>query len=140
VTLALGIFAFAIVAILGLLSASLNSDRGANSDSALTRMAETTVSQLRSQGFRRIHTNSIYSPPVTAPQYYYDNLGQLALNATGIPATAPLSNSVYSCTITRKASASTNLDYLTLEFRWPLSAPEARRQIRSVHASLANEY
>lgn len=137
VAAALGIFAFAMVATLSLLSVSLNSDQKAGHDSTLARMAESTISRLRSKGFVEIQTNSAYAPG-TSPQFFYDSNGELIADANGLPVRTATDASLYSCTLTRQASASPNLLYLHLEFRWPVTAPPDRQDLQVVNASFAN--
>lgn len=132
VTIAFGIFAFAIVAILGLLTTSLHSDQGAANDTTLARIAETTMTRLRSQGFTVVHTNTAYDATDTGTDFYYDFAGS--------PQDQPTADSHYGCVVTRTATASTNLDYLKLEFRWPVFAPTHRQESRMLNASFANEY
>jgi len=140
IVIAIGVFSFAIVAIFGLMAISLNSDKGAASDSTLSRIAETTVSQLRSQGYPSFHTNAAYAASDTNADYFFDSSGQLAVTSAGAPQSSGQADSVYSCTVTRKATASTNLDYINLEFRWPMAAPKSRQETKVVNTSFANYY
>jgi len=140
VVIAIGIFSFSIVAIIGLMAASLNSDKGAASDTTLSRITETTVSFIRSQGWSIVHTNTAYAEGETNSDLFFDSSGQLAMTSAGVPQSSGQPDSVYSCTVTRKAATSTNLDYINLEFRWPVAAPINRQETRMVNASIANTY
>lgn len=135
VTIAIGIFAFAIVCVMGLMSVSFNADRNAAHDTVLGRMSQTTTSYLKTRGFNFVHTNSQYL--LVEPDFYYDVLGNLQYDSAGKILTVPTSESVYCCAVIRKNSASTNLDYLSLQFRWPMAASEAKQETRTVTTSLA---
>lgn len=138
IALALGIFAFAIVAILGLLAVSMNSDKGAAVDSTLSQMTGTAISYLRSQGYTAVHTNAAFIATDTTSDFFFDSSGQLAVAVTGAPLTTAQLDSMYGCTVTRKVTTSANMDYLNLEFRWPVSAPTNRQETRTINASIAN--
>lgn len=134
--MALEIFSFAIIAVIGLLLTVTKSDKGAATDTTLAQMVESTVTQLRSTSFAAVHTNASYAD--AAPDFYYDVSGKMARDASGNPVTAAAEDSIFGCIVTRGGSSSTNMDYLVLDFRWPVSAPAANQQSRKLTASFAS--
>ncbi len=137
VMLALGIFTFAIMAVFGLLSVSVTSDKSAASDTAIAQMSATALSLIRAQSFYQIKTNTLFSG--TAPAFYFDLNGQIGLNSSGPPDTTTHTNSYYSCTIQRTVSpSSTNLLYLQYTFRWPIFAPATNQQSRVLNTTIGN--
>jgi uncharacterized protein (TIGR02598 family) len=137
IVLALGIFAFAVVAILGLLSVCLSSEKSSSADTALSFATQTAVTTVHNQGFEAVSTNTAYAG--TSPIFYFDAGGAISLDSTGALASTPQTDSIYSCTVTRKvASNSTNLLLLQFKFNWPIVAAPAQQQGRIVNASLAN--
>jgi uncharacterized protein (TIGR02598 family) len=71
VVLAVGVAAFVLVAITGLLSVSLNSARESATDTLIVSMASRALSDLRSQPF----TNLNPSLGATSNRLYFDDLG-----------------------------------------------------------------
>jgi len=130
VAIAVGIFAFAIVAVVGLLAVTVNSDKGAATDAVLARLTTTTVSKIRGMGFGAVKTNTSFSPGDQNVDFYYDNQGS--------PTTLAAGNAIFGCEVTRKDTASINLYLLNLKFRWPLAAPSDQQQTRDVTATIAN--
>jgi len=158
IVLALGVFVFAITAILGLMSIGSNSDLAAATDTSLASMAQYVDSYVRHQGFSAVSgTNVItgvttaapYPPGNSHPNFYFDVSGNVIVNSNGIPdTTGTIPNSVYSCTvsITPVASGVTvpatglktnNLLFLRYDFRWPVTAHHINPD-RTVYSSLAN--
>ena len=137
IVLALGIFAFAVVAILGLLSVCLSSEKTSSTDTALSFATQTAVTTLRGQGFGAVSTNTAYAG--TSPIFFFDSGGTISLDSTGALASTPQADSIYSCTVKRTVSGnSANLLLLQFKFNWPVAAPAAQQQSRIVNASLAN--
>ena len=146
IALALGIFAFAIVALLGLVVVGTDSTRESATDTALGMMTQTTLVYLRSQVYATTRTrvaSGSYNQTNTTPSFYYDNAGRMALDANGNPATTVQSDSVYYCVVSGRAPAgasvsTSNLLYLQLQFRSPATVPVSAQPIRIVDASIAN--
>jgi hypothetical protein len=142
---AVGIFVFCIVAVVGLLTVSLKTDRLASVDTQLALMTEVTSSILKNQGFANVSTNSLYTG--ASPALYFNSSGQVALDSNNKVAFATQkSDSVYACTITCRQpasfnpyiSTSTNLLYLQLRFGWPATAPTANQATRIVNMTMVN--
>jgi uncharacterized protein (TIGR02598 family) len=114
VVLALGVIAFAIIAIIGLLSMTLRSGREANEDTLLPLMAGRIVDALRATKFQEL-TNSTNYPDGT--RIYFDS--------QGLPSAEP-SAQVYQCEIRWSAGPpspgedlSATLKRAVLTFTWP---------------------
>lgn len=129
VTMAIGIFAFAIVAVIGLLAVSMNSDKAAASDSVLALMTQDVTARLRGQPFATLAALPGYADTDLNPDFYYSMEGSLT------PVTH--ADAYYSCRVARRATASPNLDCLSLEFRWPKAVPTAQQSSRFVTLSVA---
>lgn len=139
VVMALAIFSFAIIALFGLMSAGLRNSRESGADLALGLMTQTAISTLHSEGFTAVEQNSAYGNS-NAPDLYFDADGKLIVNAAGQPVTAQPADGLYACTVLRSTPANlstTNAILLRLEFAWPLSAPVANRQKKTILTSLA---
>lgn len=139
--MALGIFAFAIIALFGLMSVGLRSGKESASDLALGLMTQTASSVLHSQGFGEVSTNARYGSTDTTPDLYFNNDGDMRADGSGRPATQPAANDVYACAIQRcapGAMTTTNAVLMRMVFSWPLSAPATNRQTKTILTSLAN--
>lgn len=140
VVLALGIFAFAIIALFGLISASLQSSRESASDLSLGLMTQTVSSVLKMEGFASAATNAAYGTN-TSDIFFFNSDGELARGAGGKPVSAAQTNSFFTCAVTRVQPAglsTTNALAFRVVFSWPHNAPRAQRQTRTVLTSLAN--
>jgi len=140
VTIALGILAFALTAIMGLLSASLQSSRDGINDTLIAGMSTSLLNTIRKQ--------NLTADPADI-HIYFDRSGQ-RLNPIldGIlqpmdVATARAEDAIYDCAVTVdsdpatiSADGSANLWRLTLDFRWPIGAANAPNQ-QKIHADLA---
>jgi len=132
VALSLGIVAFALTAVVSLLSVSLDADRAARDDTLLAEIARSTVSELRSVPFadalKRVQEQ---------PTLYFDAEGAAVANAA---------QAAYECHRTatedaeRTGTQGPNLLRVRLEFRWPPGAGSAGAEAgnrRVVHVNLA---
>lgn len=139
ITLAIGIFAFAIVGLLALMNVSMASNKEAAIDTALLRMTDTVVSLLKTQDPSAILASPYYSVADDSPDFYFNFEGRPALNSSQQPDTHPAADSFYSCTIRRSAAGNStpSLFFLQIEFRWPLGVVPDRQQSREVNLSMA---
>jgi len=139
VVIAVGIFAFAVVAIFGLMSVGLRSGRESANDLALGLMTQTVSSVLRVQGFSSNLNNAAYGSANTTPNFYFNLDGDLARDASGVPSTTASTN-YYGCAVARSSASfqTTNAMLLRLVFTWPMQAPPANRQTRVVLTSMVN--
>ena len=149
VVLAIGLFSFALLALVGLLTVGLKGSRESGDDTILSLCTETTQALVRAEGFSRVLTNALYAPGNTTPDFFFDSGGILLTDSAGAPLRTQNTNALYGCLVTRcdpdqfqkdldPAQRTTNLLVYQLKFVWPLAAPAANRQQRVVPASLAN--
>lgn len=118
VSLAMGILAFVVLAILGLLGVGMTSGRSAQTDTALTAATRFAVSSLQ--------TNNPASVAGTSFWFNYDGLPLASSN-----------NAQFQCFVGTNVpvASAPRLVGLRLEFRHPLSAPAASRTTNFVYAS-----
>ena len=114
IVLAIGVFVFAIVAILALMSIGSNSNLAAATDTSLAEMTQYVDSYVRHQGFT-VLSGSIAIPNGAIPgglpsspylnnakaNFFFDVSGNVITNSsTGIPdTTGTYSTEIYSCTV-----------------------------------------
>ncbi|MBC8002382.1 MAG: hypothetical protein H7X97_07315, partial [Opitutaceae bacterium] len=126
ITLALGIAAFAITAIVGLLSITLQTSKSAMDDTLLAKMTGDLVNTLRKQDFSNIKNAST--------NVFFDISGKRLnnLDSAGLiqamPVTTAISQgAIYECEPVVTADTNTlnpdgttpNLWHITLKFHWP---------------------
>ncbi len=144
VVIALGLVSFALLSLVGLLLTGLRTSRESGEDTSLAFCTETAQDLLRAAGFSNALNKAAYAPGEATPDFYFDSLGGLQTDTNGVPLTNANSESLYGCTVTRRAPApaplqtTTNFQIYQLKFVWPLAAPAANRQERIVPVSLAN--
>jgi len=168
IVLAIGVFVFAIVAILALMSIGSNSNLAAATDTSLAEMTQYVDSYVRHQGFTSLSGSNPAipgSPTLTSayfnnatPNFFFDGSGNVIVSsATGLPdTTGTYSNALYSCTVSASpapnvpavaaatgvalSATSSNLLYLRYDFRWPCIAHKAPKYPpdRTVYSSVAN--
>lgn len=142
VAIALGIVAFALTAIVGLLSATVKTTKLSMDDMLLSEMSSDLVNTLRKQDFTNIPNN-----PASV---FYDVSGKRINGVdatTGVisslaTATAISQGAIYACTptvvsdITMEANGVPNLWRISLAFQWPAGAASALNQ-KTIHADIA---
>jgi len=136
VAIAMGLFSFAIVSVIGLFAVSLNSDKGAADETVLARMAENSTSLLKTRGIEIVRANPAFGSNNVTPNFFFDVNGRAALATNGLPLTNAQADSIYSCVIRRKSTVEANRDVVLIEFRWPVTAPFNRQQSRQFQTSL----
>jgi len=120
VVIAIGIFAFAILGILVLMTTALDNARLSATDTALAAMTLEVSTELRSQRFDELFARLGSGGDFTA---YFQEDGTRVPGAAGAH---------YACRVTGTMDAPglyTNTTFFvgTLEFSWPLAAPAERR-------------
>lgn len=124
VVLALGILAFSLVAIIGLMDVGLKASRSAQVDTLESGAARSLVSALRTNDLTTFSGTTIW------------------LNYDGTP-NASSNGAVYQCVVSTNAPppgiSSTNMIGLQLAIQYPVSAPPAGRLTRTFHASLLRQ-
>ena len=152
VALALGVVAFALVAIVGLMSISMKSGKDSMDDTLLSAMTTAAISGLRAQHFiDATHlagasgvlpgTAATSSTAATVlPIEYFDDSGTLLSSA---------SNALYQCTMTLQPDGATagapdangnqavNMVRVSLAFAWPIAAAGNLPNVRIVTSSIA---
>lgn len=136
VVLALGVVAFAIVAILGIVPTGLHTSHGAQDETRAAQIAQSVLSSLTSQAQTqfsnlqlRLNDNSTTSLNLTTSEtkrIYADNDGKLAAASDG---------AVYAVDITTdNAPAGFDPDYanqVVVSVAWPASAPATAQTKRN---------
>ncbi|XHR29765.1 MAG: Verru_Chthon cassette protein B [Chthoniobacteraceae bacterium] len=143
IVLAIGVVSFALIAILGLISAGVNSSRSALNESLMAAMSRQIVSDLRQQQFA---SNSLFtsvnSGTSTLQTAYFDANGVRLLSSDGLhdvtAAEAKQQQAIFQCDVT--ASSDTDrmgpvaatvsvpcLVNVMLTFQWPLGAKNPSR-------------
>lgn len=168
VTMAIGIFAFALVSIFGLLGAATQSDLASDRDTILVRMANQVLNDLRPVPFDCLwkadpHSDieryfaDLPNPPrpkqsdIPEPSEYFFTADGLMITPKPDKGDPRI---IYYCEVVKSPDKASNVDStrsygadgranrLTLEmkFEWPFSAPEANRRGRVLYESLARYY
>jgi uncharacterized protein (TIGR02598 family) len=118
VTLALGVAAFCLIAIFGLVPVGVQTNRNATSQSAATNIIAAVVADLRATP--KASTTSVQfgiTFGTNPPPLYFDGAGQFT---TSLAAT-----SRYQLNITWNPSAPTGLPYADIKVTWPAAATQA---------------
>ncbi len=141
VVVAIGLFSFVIVAMVGLLSVGLNSSRESSDDTRLALCAQTVFSLLRAEGFAGAQANSEYDKGNTDPDFLFDSGGRLLTDSGGQPLVTS-AESYYSCAVTLEPlplnQPTGKFQCLRLQFFWPPGASVANRSTRNLVMSLAD--
>lgn len=141
ITLALGVAAFALAAIVGLLSVTLKNSKSAMDDTLVAEMTTDLVNTFRKQAFNDISN---------ATNVYFDISGKRVntLDASGLivamaQGTAITKGAVYECvpsviadTNTKSGDGTVNLWRIALSFQWPAGATNSANQ-KTIHANIA---
>lgn len=131
IVMALGIAAYILIGIIGLLSVACDTGKASMEDTLLVSMVNRTVRDLRRQNFTTLVGTATAGTAIPLPgsPIYFDAEGQLIENSTGsgIPA-----NAIYQCTGTMlpdgdtvstvNGSDTSHLLHVLLQFAWPAAA------------------
>lgn len=145
VVLALGVAAFVLIAILGLLSVALDSGKSSSDDTRLSAMADEILNDLRRREFADIPGASVSSAAVSSA-IYFDGSGRRLTDQNGADLAKPealAADAVYACTETVQGDPGTanpdgsaNMARIILRFDWPAQAASPPNS-KIVHAYLA---
>lgn len=115
ITLALGIAAFCLIAVFGLMPVGMQTNRNATSQTIATNIIAAVIADLRATP-KENNTSSQFGIPfgTSAPPLYFDDTGQFAISLRG--------NSRYQLNITWNPSAFVGLFYADLKITWPAAA------------------
>jgi uncharacterized protein (TIGR02598 family) len=137
IAIAIGIMAFALVAILSLLSVGLKAGRDATDDTVITTMATAVIGQLRATNRSVAQLTALNG---TATNYYFDSSGGgWTTNDFG----ASNASSLYECKVEftnsfSNTTASSNVILARLMFAWPVQAAPSNRSTKIIHATLTS--
>lgn len=134
VTLALGIAAFCLIAVFGLIPVAALTNRNASSQTRATNIAAAVIADLRATPRTNTTSMQFAIPFSTNTIRYFDSQAQCSCNSTGTqrvnvqtrppncsaPAWSPPLQPRYRVTITW--SGSTSLPYADLKVTWPAAA------------------
>ena len=130
VVIALGIFAFCIVAIVGLLPVGMNSVRSVSNENNAIHIASSIegiwqVAPLGSSPITipNIITNLAISAPVANTNYYFDEFGEPLADSTGATLKMNYSTANYTA-----AGLGGNATTVNMAFAWPANAPSKNYQ------------
>jgi uncharacterized protein (TIGR02598 family) len=115
VTLALGIAAFCLIAVFGLIPVGVQTNRNATSQTAATNIIAAVVADLRATPTANSTSSQFGIAFGTNAALYFDSAGQASTSLT--------SNSRYQLNVTW--SGSTALRYADLKVTWPAAATSA---------------
>lgn len=145
IALAMGIASFALVAMMGLLSVSLESSKAATDDTVLATMANGIMGDLRRQPFDEAKD---YIENATPPVAFFDVCGKRLrdkVSGMDMNSSSALANgAIYKCTQAAQPDQDTlaadgitaNMLRTKLTFVWPASAATPPNR-RVIHASIA---
>lgn len=146
IAIALGIVAFALAGIVGLLSATLKTARSSMDDLLISEMTSDIINTLRKQEFTNISAN--------AADIFYDGSGkringvntttgvisnmatELAISQGAIYSCAPSVVSDATLEATTNSVVVPNLLKITLAFKWPAGATNSANS-KTLHAEIA---
>jgi uncharacterized protein (TIGR02598 family) len=117
VTLALGVAAFCLMAVFGLMPVGVQTNRKATSQTAATNIMAAVVADLRATPSANNTSAQFGITFGTAKTLYFDGAGQFT--------TTLGANSRYQLSLTWNASAPSGLRYADLKVTWPAAATSA---------------
>lgn len=136
IALALGIIAFAIVGLIGLVAVSFDSGRASDEDTLVASMARQIVAELRAVPFDNLASSGVGGNQ--SQTYYFDHEAHRSSDPKGaIYQCVPIinANTDYNTPGTATANPKTNLYEIAMPFK-RAAAPD-RPAIQTIHASLA---
>ena len=118
ITLALGIAAFCLLAVFGLMPVGVQTNRNATSQTAATNIIAAVIADIRATPTGN-NTSSQFGIPIgtSVPPIYFDETGQFA--------TARGNTSRYQLNVTWNSSSFVGLFYADLKVSWPAAATPA---------------
>ena len=131
VTLALGIAAFCLIAVFGLVPVAVQTNRTATSQTAATNIITTVITDLRATpkapGSKSVQYRIIVG---TAKTLFFDGVGECSLDVTGSTRVdgsswVPPLQTRYQLNITWNPSPPSGLQYADLKVTWPAAAAPA---------------
>lgn len=117
VTLALGVAAFCLIAVFGLMPVGVQTNRNATSQTAATNIMAAVVADLRATPTTSTTSSQFAITFGTARTLYFDGAGQFT--------TSLGANSRYQVNITWNSSGFSGLRYADVKVTWPAAATSA---------------
>ena len=117
VTLALGIAAFCLIAVFGLMPVGVQTNRNATSQMAATNIIAAVVADLRATPTTNSTSSQFGITFGTNATLYFDSAGQFS--------TSPGTNSRYQLNVTWNGAPPTGMQYADLKVTWPAAASQA---------------
>lgn len=137
VAIALGVFAFAIIALVGLLSAGLQTEKAAHRDTAMGNIVSYVLADLRGSKYAAVTGETLASPKSSFSRWYeFDADGAFLLSVTSGSAPEPLTNAMYLCTVEGQQVSSPKRMQVTATIEFPLQAASANREKQIFATSL----
>jgi uncharacterized protein (TIGR02598 family) len=125
VTLALGIAAFCLIAVFGLVPVGVQTNRNATSQTAATNIMTAVISDLRATPTTKTISTQFSISFGSCKRFYFNNEGQVvASGACNQSITVP-PTSRYQLNVTWPDSGSGGLRYADLKVTWPAAATAA---------------
>jgi uncharacterized protein (TIGR02598 family) len=117
VTLALGVAAFCLIAVFGLMPMGVQTNRNATSQTAATNIIAAVVSDLRATPTSNSTSTQFGITFGTNATLYFDSAGQFS--------TSMGTNSRYQLNVTWNGSPPTGMQFADLKVTWPAAATQA---------------
>ncbi|CAN5452969.1 hypothetical protein BH09VER1_BH09VER1_36210 [soil metagenome] len=141
VTIALGVFAFAIISLVGLLSVGLQTERLAHQDTAISNIVSYVLSDLRGSKYATITGDTTNVTKTNFTRWYqFDADGAFLLSGTTTASPAAQASSFYLCTAQGVQVLSPKRMAVTSTIQFPFTTPAvpvANRQKQIFVTSIA---
>lgn len=126
VTLALGIAAFCLIAVIGIIPVGVQTNRNAKSQTAATNIMAAVVSDLRATPTAGNNPSPQFAITFgTCKNLYLDSQGQVVASSDCNTSITPPATARYKLNVTWSDSGSTALRYADLKVTWPAAATAA---------------
>ena len=125
VTVALGIAAFCLIAIFGLVPVAVQTNRNATSQTRATNIMTAVVSDLRATPNSNTTSTQFGITFGTCKRLYFDSEGQVVSSGVCDPSTQATPTSRYQVNVTWSDSGWSQLSYADVKVTWPAAAAVA---------------
>ena len=133
-TLALGVAAFCLIAVFGLIPVAVQTNRHTTSQTAATNIMAAVIADLRATpkppgGTKSVQYRIVFGTP-TPTTLFFDEVGECSTNLTGSlrvdgSSWVPPLQTRYQLNVTWNPSPSSGLQYADLKVTWPAAAAPA---------------
>jgi uncharacterized protein (TIGR02598 family) len=125
VTLALGIAAFCLIAVFGLMPVGVQTNRNATSQTRATNIMAAVVADLRATPNANTTSTQFVITFGTCKRLYFDSEGQVVSSGLCNPSTSVPPTSRYQVNVTWSDSGWSQLKYANVKVTWPAAATVA---------------